>query len=241
MIFEDNKHKEYAPIIAAGIQSIQNDINEYSNIVSGSRSSYQVIFDKRAKIQNALNLFASINDLEKRREDILAPKQQEQHVESLKVELSESTLDKFSQLYEEILSDWNFPDANRIHFDKQTRDFVIHGKLRSSRGKGMRAITHAGFTITLLMYARHYLKSHLGFVVLDTPLLAYREPEGEDDDLSGTDVHQRFYTYLANIKDRQVIILENVDPPNTIASKSSLTFFSKNIHLGRYGFFPYSS
>ncbi len=33
---------------------------------------------------------------------------------------------------------------------------------------------------------------HPGFVVIDTPLLAYREPEGDDDDLRGTAVQQKF-------------------------------------------------
>jgi len=102
----------------------------------------------------------------------------------------------------------------------------------------MRAITHAAFTVTLLEYARSNELFHPGFVVLDTPLLAYREPEGEEDDLSGTDVQERFYEYLLTLKDRQIIILENVDPPDSIKSRRQSLFFSKNPHLGRYGFFP---
>jgi hypothetical protein len=137
-----------------------------------------------------------------------------------------------------MLKAWNFPDASRVHFDKTTRDFVISGKPRGSRGKGMRAITHAAFTVTLLEYTRSNELPHPGFVVLDTPLLAYREPEGEEDDLSGTDVQDRFYDYLLALGDRQIIILENVDPPETIKAGQQAVFFSKNPHLGRYGFFP---
>lgn len=137
-----------------------------------------------------------------------------------------------------MLKAWNFPDASRVHFDKTTRDFVISGKPRGSRGKGMRAITHAAFTVTLLEYTRSNELPHPGFVVLDTPLLAYREPEGEEDDLSGTDVQDRFYQYLLALGDRQIIILENVDPPDTIKAGQQAAFFSKNPHLGRYGFFP---
>jgi hypothetical protein len=74
--------------------------------------------------------------------------------------------------------------------------------------------------------------------VLDTPLLAYREPEGDEDDLSGTDVQDRFYEYLAARDERQVIVLENNDPPDSIKRRSQTIFFSKNPHLGRYGFFP---
>ncbi len=77
-----------------------------------------------------------------------------------------------------------------------------------------------------------------GFVVLDTPLLAYREPEGDDDDLTGTDVQDRLYEYLLERTDRQVIILENVDPPSAIRDRPQSVFFSKNPHSGRYGLFP---
>ena len=69
-------------------------------------------------------------------------------------------------------------------------------------------------------------------VVLDTPLLAYREPEGEEDDLSGTDVQDRFYDYLLALGDRQIIILENVDPPETIKAGQQAVFFSRKSSLG---------
>jgi hypothetical protein len=102
----------------------------------------------------------------------------------------------------------------------------------------MRAITHAAFTVGLLEYTRVNELPHPGFVVLDTPLLAYREPEGEEDDLTGTDVQDRFYEYLEALKERQVIIFENNDPPEAVKRRSQTLFFSKNPHLGRYGFFP---
>ena len=38
--------------------------------------------------------------------------------------------------------------------------------------------------------------------------------------------------------DRQVIIIENLDPPATIKARPTTAFFSKNPHQGRYGFFP---
>jgi hypothetical protein len=81
---------------------------------------------------------------------------------------------------------------------------------------------------------------HPGFVVLDTPLRAYSKPEGEEDDLRGTDLNVKFYDYLTGLaNDRQVIIVEN-DPPDNIAARPQVTMFSKNPHLGRYGFFPLS-
>jgi hypothetical protein len=77
--------------------------------------------------------------------------------------------------------------------------------------------------------------------VLDSPLLAYRRPEGKEDDLRGTDLNERFYAYLQSMRsDQQVIIVENSDPPENIRSLDQVTMFSKNPHSGRYGFFPLS-
>ena len=68
---------------------------------------------------------------------------------------------------------------------------------------------------------------------------AYREPEGSEDDLTGTDLNVKFYDYLAGLPDdRQVIIVENTDPPAAITTRPQVVMFSKNPHSGRYGFFP---
>ena len=74
---------------------------------------------------------------------------------------------------------------------------------------------------------------------MDTPLRAYREPEGTEEDLTGTDLKDQFYSYLSAWPgDRQVIIVENTTPPEAMQDLPQVTFFSKNPHSGRYGFFP---
>ena len=152
--------------------------------------------------------------------------------------LSESVLDLFSEQLRLLLKAWNFPETERVHFDRSSKDFVISGKPRGSRGKGMRAITHSAFNVALLEFTRDNDLPHPGFVVLDTPLLAYREPEHDEDDLSETDVRDHFYEYLSKHDDRQVIILENDTPSNAVRTRSQTTFFTKNEQLGRYGLFP---
>ena len=74
-------------------------------------------------------------------------------------DLSTATLDQFAQQVAELLKDWNFPDRERVHFDQAIRDLVINGKPRSSRGKGMRAITYAAFTIGILEFCSTQRKS----------------------------------------------------------------------------------
>jgi hypothetical protein len=148
-------------------------------------------------------------------------------------------LDEFSQMVERILSEWHYPNARRVFFDETVRDFQIAGKARGSTGKGLRAISHAAVTVGLLEFCLEHELPHPGFVILDSPLLAYWKPEGEEDDLSGTDIKERFYEYLLGFKDNaQIIVIENEHPQNSVADRSNVVVFTKNPHQGRYGFFP---
>lgn len=233
---EANDFDELTPQIDVQLAVAQSGLDELNPSLTEKRAAYSETLDIRSEVQNALNILSSISELEGRRMDIENAPQQPASPPA--ADVSFSTLDEFSQLIEEILKSWNFPDAERVFFDKVSRDFVIAGKQRGARGKGMRAITHAAFTIGLLEFARLNDLAHPGFVVLDTPLLAYREPEGDEDDLTGTDVQDRFYEFLVERTERQVIVLENVDPPASIQDRPQVMFFSKNPHSGRYGFFP---
>ena len=204
-----------------------------------ARADYTELLKRRDTVQNVLNILNTIAELRKRKAELEAPIQRMEETEQQSTDLSQMTLNEFSKVYEEILQSWNFPDAERVHFDTQAQDFVISGKPRGARGKGMRAITHAAFNVALLDYTIREALPHPGFVILDTPLLAYREPEGDDDDdLSGTDVHERFFRNLERFDNRQVIIFENVDPPENGTIRIKYSFFSKNENSKRYFFFP---
>lgn len=202
------------------------------------RASYGELADKRGEIREALAIYRTLQDMEKRREDLERTGDQRSTAIS-DGDLPSAVAEKFAQCVEAILKEWHFPGADRVYFDAKARDLMIGGKLRTARGKGLRAITHAAFTIGILEYCRANGTPHPGFVVLDSPLLAYREPEGDDIDLLGTDLNAQFYTHLARLDDdRQVIIIENKDPPASIISRPNVLMFSKNPHSGRYGFFP---
>jgi len=126
-----------------------------------------------------------------------------------------------------------------IHFDEGNRDVIISGKRRSSRGKGVRAITHSAFVLALMKLCEDKSRPHPGFVILDSPLLSYREPDGPDDDLRNTDVQTRFYRQLESWKDRQVIVIENLDPPNEIlkSQEVNVVTFGTSVQ-GPMGLFP---
>ncbi|USI76657.1 MULTISPECIES: hypothetical protein [unclassified Sphingopyxis] len=151
---------------------------------------------------------------------------------------SEVVAHQFSLKVEQILKAWNFPGECRVYYDKDASDFVIDGKPRGSRGKGLRAITHAAVSITLLEYCQEHELPHPGFLLLDSPLLAYFKPEGDEDTaLQGTDLKERFYGYLKahHGVESQVIIIENQHPPDSELEGLNLTVFTRNPAEGRFG------
>lgn len=238
LMSELGRYEEILPPLITALNTVDQKLKEISPDLSERRSAYSELIEKKNEVQNTLNLFKSISDLEEKRESMNEAPTQPVSTDTTVGDLSSSTLNKFSILMEEILQVWEFPDSDRVHFDSESNDLIISGKPRGNRGKGMRAITHAAFTIGLLRYTEKNELSHPGFVVLDTPLLAYREPENDEDDLRGTNVQSKFYGFLSNCTSRQVIVLENVDPPNFVKDNDQTIFFSKNSSIGRYGLFP---
>jgi hypothetical protein len=206
------------------------------------RSSYAEFADKRGEVREAIALLRTVHDIERRRADLEKGPLDRAQSNIAQGDIPTTAAEGFARCVEAILKKWHFPEGGRVHFDSKTRDLVIAGKQRGARGKGLRAITHAAFTLGLLDYCRRNGTPHPGFVILDSPLLAYREPDGADDDLTGTDLKEQFYSYLQSLsEDRQVIVVENTDPPPAIKSLVQVKMFSKNPHSGRYGLFPYVS
>lgn len=209
--------------------------------LSRLRASYSEFADKRGDVREALALYATVQDMERRRADLEGSAEAEKALGIFSIEIPSTVADIFAQTVESILTGWHFPEADRVFFDPKARDLVISGKSRSAFGKGLRAITHAAFTLGLLSLCRTKQTPHAGFVVLDSPLLAYREPDGKEDDLRGTDLKEQFYTYLQSLPDtQQVFVVENTDPPDAIKVLDQVLMFSKNPHSGRYGLFPHT-
>lgn len=207
--------------------------------LSTKRSSYNELISKRAEVNSVLEKFKRLKRLIDQRDDLESGDGGDGKPTETKTIISKSTLDEFSQTVERILAAWHYPNAQRVFFDETTRDFQIAGKARGSSGKGLRAISHAAVTIGLLEFCLERGLPHPGFVILDSPLLAYWKPEGDDDDLRGTDIKERFYEYLIGFKDNaQIIIVENEHPQPLVAEAANVSVFTKNPNQGRYGFFP---
>ncbi|WP_152926578.1 hypothetical protein [Shimia sp. SK013] len=101
-----------------------------------------------------------------------------------------------------------------------------------------RAVSHAAPTLGLLKFTEDKQLPHPGFVVLDSPLLAYEKPEDDADDLSETDVNLRFLQSLTTWTSTQTIILEiRKSVPSEFSESEGITRFTKSTTQGRNGFF----
>ena len=229
------------PAVVRELESISESVEELiAPKLSTLRKSYSDFADKRAEVREALALYATVQDMERRRGDLEKGAEDEKTGALASADLPTTVTHSFAKIVEGILTGWHFPEAGDVYFDSKTRDLVIAGKSRSAFGKGLRAITHAAFTLGLLAFCRARQTPHTGFVVLDSPLLAYREPDGTEDDLTGTDLQEKFYAYLEALPiDTQVIVVENTDPPEVIMKREQSLMFGKNPHHGRYGLFPF--
>lgn len=231
-------------------QELSNKNEEYENVntqiqetvaptVSEERASFTELIEKRVEAQKGIDLYVRAAKLEERRISLERDEGEEGSSGTIVSGLPDSIAHDFSIRVSKLLKAWDFPGDCLVHFDKETTDFIIDGKPRGSRGKGLRAITHAAVTIALLEYCLENDLPHPGFVVLDSPLLAYFKPEGdEDQQLQGTNLKERFYSYLVDhhSADSQIVIVENQHPPDSVLDGLRMTVFTGNPNEGRKGF-----
>ncbi len=97
------------------------------------------------------------------------------------------------------------------------------------------------------MFCRERGLPHPGFLVLDTPMLTYRDPlrskegalEADEQAIRNTSLKGFFFEHLSKIADLgQVIVVENVDLPDGIERLAHLEVFTGDPTSGRAGLFP---
>lgn len=150
-------------------------------------------------------------------------------------------MDAFARTVETILGSWGYPNFGRVIFSESDQDLIIGESSRASHGKGVRALTCAAFIIGIMRHCREKDLPHPSVVVLDSPLVAYREPDttsGDAQKFRQAGVKEAFYSSMASSSmSGQVIVFENEDPPASLTSIITRHHFTK-INSGRYGFFP---
>lgn len=155
---------------------------------------------------------------------------------------STGEMEAFAQAVQELLEAWKYPGLGRVVFSEDDQDLIISGQPRISHGKGVRALTCSAFVVGLLRHCRSKQLPHPSLVLLDSPLVAYREPDSntdgaQDQQLRMAGVKEAFYRSLADGDAKgQVIVFENEDPPDNMGGAFTRTHFSKS-SSGRYGLF----
>jgi hypothetical protein len=198
--------------------------------------------ETRAGVRQALSLIDRIYDLKSRGALVEG---QFGNVATTKRErppLPAASLQAFSKAVEQLLDAWRFPHEKPVYFDTQAFDLVLGSRRRGEQGKGLRALTHAAFVIGLQQACRTLGLPAAGFVVLDSPLVTFREADASEAGLdAGTrmEVKQAFYNDLASrITTDQVIVVENEDPDVALQPAIGCQLFTRRADVGRSGFFP---
>jgi uncharacterized coiled-coil DUF342 family protein len=235
--------------VVRGATGLRAELKDYQQQIdsalspdfSEARERYTKLIERRAAVSQAINLQKRIKALQRRLDEPTKPVKPESIAEesSAGVDqyISKSVLRDFSMTVGEILQQWHFPGATDVYFDEKTKDVVIGGRPRGSRGAGLCAITYSAFTLALFEYCRSRSMAHPGFVILDSPLIAYKEPMPDDEDISSSDLKPRFYEHLETFAgSQQVFVIDNTDPPAEYATKG--VHFTANEKYGRYGLFP---
>lgn len=193
------------------------------------------LVEQREEITRTLSIYDELNrldDLARSLEPVSTPKGKK---DKAFASLPPNEYVDFAEAVRQLLEAWSFPELDGVAYDTAVEDIVISGKARKDNGKGYRAITYAAFVIAILQETQRKNLSHPGFIILDSPLVTYREPEEH----IGEGVKNAFYRNLAGvIPPAQVIILENEEPPEDLKNNIAFTSFTKNPSAGRYGLFP---
>lgn len=146
--------------------------------------------------------------------------------------LSTADAHDLARAVKRVLVAWGYPNVETVIFDLASQDLIVDGKERRANGKGVRAILQSAFHVALLLYCRETNRPHPGFLILDTPLRAYRAPtegedrEADDEALANTGLAEGFYAHLAELSEMgQFIVIENETPPNDLpASVATLRY-----------------
>jgi hypothetical protein len=152
--------------------------------------------------------------------------------------LENDSLNKLCSEIKELIENWNYITQATVVFNLSKYDIEVSNKLRSSNGKGIRAILYSAFIIALMNHSTKMNLPHPGFVVIDSPLTTYRKNDNTNEDVS-PDIQQSFFKNLSLLGEgQQVIILENKEPKREIRSDINYIHFSGREEAGRKGFFP---
>jgi len=237
---------EQLPILAANLRATEDEINRLAPGAGEARRQVAEIMTIRDRVKRGISLMNQLAAYRARLASLNAVRPAST-ADRPKLGVTSTAAHDFSQIVSKVLKAWHFPGDCHVSFDDATYDLKIDGKLRRDNGKGVRAITHAAFKVALLLFCREKSLPHPGFLILDTPLLTYRDPitsrygelDPDEEEILQTSLKDHFFRHLsASARSSQFIILENIDPPADIARLANVEVFYGRRGGGRAGLFP---
>ncbi|WP_039824887.1 hypothetical protein [Nocardia testacea] len=226
-------------------------LTELDAVLEERNRDLRELIDARSHVERSLGLYEQVASLEKMKQVVADEAAAETSAVGAGINLRAQR--EFSAALSARLAAWRFPDPEGVRYDVSEQDVIADDQLRSAHGKGVRAILHAAFTVALGQYCFERDLPHPGFVILDSPLVTYRPPDGGvtpdpvafgsasgSDAVVSDEIARAFYHDLQRNCTGQVIIFENTDPPDSLDDTTVDIMFTKNAQRERYGFFPRS-
>lgn len=203
--------------------------------------AFRKVDDLRTRAETcrrAIEHLERIQELDELREEANKPKKR-QKADFAGAAVSTAQADPFSREVEALLKAWHFPDLDHVSFSENDQDVVISGVARKSHGKGVRAITRAAFHLALLRLCMEDERPFPNFVLIDSPLLVYEEPDADESSFP-QDIKKHFWESVkTSFTEAQVIIIENRRqlPDDGALDGVRVDLFTGN-DQGRRGFIP---
>ena len=229
------------------VAALSLQIEEAKPREATSRQAYEQLDEARQRLHYGISLANRIAGLKARREALAAFKPPTRKRGAITFGVDGPTGHKLATLVQGILRAWRFPGDPTVSFDGKTHDILLDGADRRSNGKGVRALMNSAFKVGVLMYCRAENLPHPGIVVLDSPLVSYRDPHtskhGElspdEEALKQTGLKDHFYRYLLGLsREAQFVVVENDAPPGDLGSAVAVTAFTgASSPTGRRGLF----
>lgn len=230
---------------SALVTTLSGQIEEAKPREATSREAYEQLDETRQRLHHGISLANRIASLKARREALAAFKPPTRKRGAMIVGVDGPTGHKLATMVQDILHAWKFPGDPTVSFDGKTHDILLDGADRRSNGKGVRALMNSAFKVGVLMYCRAENLPHPGIVVLDSPLVSYRDPHtskhGEllpdEEALKQTGLKDHFYRHLLGLsREAQFLVVENDPPPGDLAAEIT-AFTGASSSTGRRGLF----
>ncbi|MFW1995518.1 hypothetical protein ACG904_11290 [Acinetobacter guillouiae] len=253
------------------IEDIESEISELSLKLDSLKYNLESnkIQQKKLLEADGLSIKDNLNELTERKTELSIYLNNFKIIERLRIQLEKeipkskrmaqkiernlaNSATNLSVRIKELLEGWKVPDVRTIDFDDKCVDIKINQRARVSYGKGKRGIFLTAYMVALMELNIENNLPHLGFVIIDSPVVTYKDPKHSKEELHEHDVNSdgellpegvkdSFYGWLATRKDiGQIIVLENEEPNEQQKNQLSYTeFFGPSAVEGeRVGFFP---